>query len=99
MVWIDGGGFASGWGNVPQYNELELTRRGVVFISINYRLGALGFLSHPGLSAESDQNISGNYGLLDQIEALKWIQNSIAAFGGAPDNVTVFGQSAGATRT
>lgn len=95
MVWIHGGGFTFGASSQPEYEGTELARQGVVAVTINYRLGPLGFLAHPGLNAESDAGVSGNYGLLDQIEALKWVQRNIAAFGGDPDNVTIFGQSAG----
>jgi len=97
MVWIHGGGLAFGRSDLEIYDGQHFARRGAVLVSINYRLGAFGFLSHPALSAESEQGVSGNYGLLDQIAALKWVQRNIAAFGGDPDNVTVFGQSAGAT--
>ena len=97
MVWIHGGGLNRGWGHKEFYDGSAFAERGVVLVSINYRLGALGFLSHPALSAESDQGVSGNYGILDQIEALRWIARNIASFGGDPDNVTIFGESAGGT--
>ena len=97
MVWIHGGGLNQGWGHRERFDGSALAERGVVLISINYRLGALGFLAHPALSAESEQGVSGNYGILDQMEALRWIQRNIAAFGGDPGNVTIFGESAGAT--
>jgi len=96
MVWIHGGGFSGGSGTVPLYDGEALARKGIVYVSINYRLGILGFLAHPELSAESEQQISGNYGLLDQIAALKWVKENIAAFGGDPEQVTIAGQSAGA---
>ncbi|MBU0573827.1 MAG: carboxylesterase family protein [Candidatus Margulisbacteria bacterium] len=96
MVWIHGGGFMQGSGSVAEYDCQNLARMGVVGITINYRLGALGFLAHPLLSLESQQKVSGNYGLLDQIAALQWIKDNIAAFGGNPENVTIFGESAGA---
>ena len=96
MVYFHGGGFGEGSGSVAVYDGEELARKGVVAVTINYRLGVLGFLAHPELTKESDHGSSGNYGLLDQVEALKWIQKNIAAFGGDPDNVTIFGQSAGA---
>lgn len=96
LVWIHGGSLVSGSSNEPMYDGARLAARGVVFVSINYRLGVLGFLAHPELSAESPLGVSGNYGLLDQIEALRWIQRNIAAFGGDPGNVTIFGESAGA---
>jgi para-nitrobenzyl esterase len=95
MVWIHGGAFTSGSGTVPLYNGEQMARKGVVFITINYRLGIFGFLAHPELSAESALKTSGNYGILDQIAALRWVNENIAAFGGNPDNVTIAGQSAG----
>jgi para-nitrobenzyl esterase len=94
MVWIHGGGNVEGSQEWPPLGP-TLARRGVVVVSINYRLGALGFLSLPGLTAESAQHASGNYGLLDQIEALKWVRRNIDQFGGDPSNVTVFGASSG----
>lgn len=96
IVWIHGGAFINGSGTVPLYNGENIAQKGVVFVTINYRLGVLGFLAHPELTAESDLQTSGNYGLLDQIEALKWIKNNIEAFGGDWQNVTIAGQSAGA---
>jgi para-nitrobenzyl esterase len=96
MVWIHGGAFRSGHTASPVYDGSELARRGVVIVSISYRLGILGFLAHPELSAESPQHVSGNYGLLDQIAALRWVKENIAACGGDPANVTIFGESAGA---
>ncbi len=95
MVWIHGGAFNFGSASQPEYNGKNLAKKGVVVVTINYRLGPLGFLVHPLLSKESAHNTSGNYGLLDQIAALKWVQKNIAAFGGNPDRVTIFGQSAG----
>ncbi len=95
MVWIHGGAFNFGSASQPEYDGKNLARKGVVVVTINYRLGPLGFFVHPLLSKESDKNTSGNYGLLDQIAALKWVQKNIAAFGGSPDRVTIFGQSAG----
>ena len=97
MVWIHGGGFTHGCGHQPGYNGTEFAKRGVVLVTINYRLGALGFMSHPALSAESDHGSSGNYAILDQIAALKWVKENISNFGGNPDNVTIFGESAGGT--
>ena len=97
MVWIHGGGLTQGSGHQPGYDGTQLAKRGVVLVTINYRLGALGFMMHPALSAESPRSSSGNYGILDQIAALKWVQENIAAFGGDPDNVTIFGESAGGT--
>ena len=96
MVWIHGGAFTGGSGTVPLYNGEAMSCKGVVFVTINYRLGILGFLAHPELSAESDLKTSGNYGILDQIAALKWVKENISAFGGDPANVTIDGQSAGA---
>lgn len=96
FVYIYGGGFSSGGSAVPIYDGEEMAKKGLVFISINYRVGTLGFLAHPELTAESPDNASGNYGLLDQVEALKWVNKNIAAFGGDPNNVTIAGQSAGA---
>jgi hypothetical protein len=95
MVWIHGGAFNFGSASQPEYDGRNLAKKGVVVVTINYRLGPLGFLVHPLLSKESAHNASGNYGLLDQIAALKWVQKNIAAFGGNPDRVTIFGQSAG----
>jgi len=95
MVWIHGGAFTGGSGTVPLYDGEEMAKKGVVFITINYRLGVFGFLAHPWLSAESELKTSGNYGILDQIESLKWINRNITAFGGDPGNVTIAGQSAG----
>ncbi len=96
LVWIHGGGFSSGSGSVPIYDGTAMARKGVVFININYRLGIFGFLAHPELTQESNHKTSGNYGLLDQIAALKWVRNNIERFGGDPNNVTIAGQSAGA---
>lgn len=96
MVWIHGGSFETGSGSMALYDGQKLATGGVVVVSINYRLGPLGFLAHPALSAESAEGVSGNYGLLDQIAALRWVQRNIAGFGGDPANVTVFGESAGA---
>ena len=95
FVWIHGGALSGGSGSEPMYDGAKLAERGIVVVTINYRLGLLGFLVHPGLSAESRRNISGNYGLLDQIQALEWVKRNIAAFGGDPANVTIAGESAG----
>ncbi|MCF3652351.1 carboxylesterase/lipase family protein [Synoicihabitans lomoniglobus] len=95
LVWIYGGGFSFGGNANPTHNGEFLARKGVVLVTVNYRVGPLGFLAHPELSAESPHGVSGNYGLLDQIAGLKWIQDNIAAFGGDPDKVTIFGESAG----
>lgn len=96
MVWIHGGTLIWGSGHSPMYSGREFAERGVVLVSINYRLGVLGYLAHPELSAESTEGVSGNYGLLDQIAALQWVRDNIAAFGGDARNVTIFGESAGA---
>jgi para-nitrobenzyl esterase len=97
MVWIHGGGLSLGWSSQGAYDGIELAKRGVVFVSINYRLGPLGFLALPALSEESGNNASGNYGFLDQVAALQWVQRNIARFGGDPKQVTIFGESAGGT--
>ena len=95
LVWIYGGGFNGGATSIPTYSGEVLARKGVVLVSIAYRVGPLGFLAHPELSAESPEHVSGNYGLLDMIAALQWIKKNIAAFGGDPNKVTIFGESAG----
>lgn len=95
MVWIHGGGFTRGSGTGATYDGENLAHKGVVLVTINYRLGMLGFFAHPALTAESPQHSSGNYALLDQVAALKWVRKNIAAFGGNPDHVTIFGESAG----
>jgi len=95
MLWIHGGSLTSGSGVIPLYFGDRLAQKDVVVITINYRLAWLGFLAHRDLSAEDPNNSSGNYGLLDQIEALKWVKRNIAGFRGDPDNVTIFGESAG----
>jgi len=99
MVWIFGGGFTGGAGSEPRYAGDGLARKGAVVVTLNYRLGSLGFFAHPELSAESQHKASGNYGMLDAVAALQWVQRNIAAFGGDPGNVTVFGESAGANLT
>ena len=96
LVYIYGGGFTGGSNSVPLYDGEEMAKKGLVFVVPNYRVGPFGFLAHPELTAESGYNASGNYALLDQIEALKWVQKNIEAFGGDPENVTIAGQSAGA---
>ena len=96
FFWIHGGALTTGVGSDALYDGSEFARRGLILVSINYRLGVLGYLAHPQLSAESPEHISGNYGLLDQIEALRWVKRNIRAFGGNPDNVTIAGESAGA---
>lgn len=95
MVWIHGGGWTRGSGSTFVYDGASLARRGVVVVTINYRLGAFGFLAHPELTAESPHGASGNQGILDQIAALEWVQKNIEQFGGNPDQVTIFGESAG----
>ncbi|MFZ0500627.1 MAG: carboxylesterase family protein [Steroidobacteraceae bacterium] len=95
IVWIYGGSLVFGGTSEPYYDGTSFAARGVVFVSMNYRLGALGWLALPALSAESPHDVSGNYGLLDQTAALKWVKRNIAAFGGDPDNVTIMGESAG----
>lgn len=95
LVWIYGGGFSSGGSGVPIYDGDAMARQGIVFVSINYRVGVFGFLAHPELTRESPNGASGNYGLMDQVAALKWVNENIAAFGGDPGNVTIAGQSAG----
>lgn len=96
IVWIHGGGNTAGSASRPCFDRQTLSKQGIVLITINYRVGALGFFSHPELTAEAEHRSSGNYGLLDQIAALTWIKQNIANFGGDPDNVTIAGQSAGA---
>ena len=95
MVWIYGGGFSFGSTSTPLYSGEQFAKRGVVFVSIAYRVGPLGFLAHPGLSGETVQKTSGNYGLLDQIAALNGCGKIFDAFGGDPGKVTIMGESAG----
>ena len=95
MVWIHGGALTRGSGSNAVYDGTALAKRGVVLVTINYRLGPLGYLAHSELSDESPQHSSGNYGVLDQIAALKWVRKNIAAFGGDPNRITIFGESAG----
>jgi para-nitrobenzyl esterase len=96
LVYIHGGGFGEGSGSIAVYDGEALAKKGLVVVTINYRLGVLGFLAHPELTAESQHHASGDYGMLDQVAALQWVRRNIAAFGGDPDNVTIAGQSAGA---
>ncbi|MGH6979950.1 MAG: carboxylesterase/lipase family protein [Stellaceae bacterium] len=96
LVWFYGGAFQLGSGSIPIYDGSPLARKGVVVVTINYRVGIFGFMAHPALSAESPNKVSGNYGFLDQVAALKWVRENIAGFGGDPNNVTIFGESAGA---
>ena len=95
FVWIHGGALWSGTSKETMYDGSALARQGIVVVSINYRMGVLGYLAHPQLSAESDDGVSGNYGLLDQVAALQWVQDNIAGFGGDAGNVTIAGESAG----
>ena len=95
MVWIHGGSNRSGWSNQHYFDGSKLAADGAVVVTINYRLGVFGFFAHPALSAESDQGVSGNYAILDQIAALQWVRKNARKFGGDPDNVTIFGESAG----
>ena len=97
MLWIHGGGNVAQSGSQGRFDGTHLSKKGAVVVTFNYRLGVLGFMAHPALTAESANNSSGNYGLLDQIEALEWVQRNIAAFGGDPYRVTIFGESAGGT--
>ncbi|MEO8025927.1 MAG: carboxylesterase family protein [Bryobacteraceae bacterium] len=97
MVWIHGGGYTRGSGATPTYNGELLASKGAVVVTINYRLGALGFFAHPELTKESPHHASGNYGLLDAVAALQWVQKNIAKFGGDPKRVTIFGESAGSS--
>jgi len=96
MVWIYGGGFTNGSASQPDYDGENLAKKGVVVVTFNYRLGAFGFFAHPELTKESDRRGAGNFGMLDAIAALQWVQKNIAAFGGDPKRVTIFGESAGA---
>jgi para-nitrobenzyl esterase len=96
-MWIHGGGYREGFSYEPEMDGGEdWASRGVILVQVTYRLGVMGFFTHPLLSAESPHGVSGNYGLFDQVAALKWLHNNIAQFGGDPDNITIFGQSAGA---
>jgi para-nitrobenzyl esterase len=95
MVWIYGGGFVAGTTSEARQDGYHLVQQGVIVVSMNYRLGVFGFLVHPELAKESGHNSAGNYGLLDQLAALKWVHENISAFGGDPENVTIFGESAG----
>lgn len=95
MVWIHPGGYTTGSGSAPGFDGEALAKKGVVLVTINYRLGVFGFFSHPELTKESDRHASGNYAFMDQVAALEWVQRNIAGFGGDPHRVTVFGDSAG----
>jgi para-nitrobenzyl esterase len=96
IVWIYGGGFTLGSSGMAMYGGETIARKGTIFVSFNYRVGALGNMAHPELTAESPHHASGDYGFLDQIAALQWVQRNIEKFGGDPGNVTIVGQSAGA---
>jgi para-nitrobenzyl esterase len=96
MVFFYGGAFTEGGGNPPLYDGTALAERGALVVTMNYRLGPFGFLAHPALTAESEHGTSGNYGIMDMVASLEWVAGNIEAFGGDPDNVTIFGQSAGA---
>ena len=95
-MWVHGGGYVAGWGFEPEMDGEAWAERGVILVTINYRLGIFGFLAHPELSADNPDKVSGNYGILDQIAAITWIKNNIDQFGGDPNNIMIFGQSAGA---
>lgn len=97
--WIHGGGFGGGYGSELEFDGEAFCKKNVILVTINYRLNVFGFLAHPWLSAESENGVSGNYGCLDQIAALKWVYRNIEAFGGDPENITIFGQSAGSMST
>ncbi|CAN5460585.1 hypothetical protein BH09GEM1_BH09GEM1_34040 [soil metagenome] len=94
MVWIHGGGYTAGYGDEPRHNGSRLAQKGAVVVTLNYRMGPFGFFAHPALAAESN-GASGNYGIMDQVAALEWVQRNIAQFGGDPSKVTIFGESAG----
>src|SRR5688572_13529020 len=96
MVYFFGGAFSEGAGSIPLYDGDALAKKGAVVVTMNYRLGPFGFFTHPALTADSPHKASGNYGLADMVASLRWVKSNIAAFGGDPGNVTVFGQSAGA---
>ena len=96
LVWFHPGGFNSGSGSQPGFDGEALAKKGLVVVTVNYRLGVFGFFAHPDLTKESDRHASGNYGLMDQIAALQWVQKNIAQFGGDPKRVTIDGDSAGA---
>lgn len=99
MFWLHGGANAGGTASSALYKDGTLIQHGVLLVTVNYRLGVFGFFAHPELTAKSERHASGNWGLMDQIAALRWVHDNVAAFGGDPNNVTVFGQSAGAQDT
>ncbi len=98
-IWIFGGGMREGWGSEPEFDGKYWATKDVVIVTFNYRVGPFGFFAHPALSAEDPEHATGNWGTLDQIEAMKWVKKNIQQFGGDPDNVMIFGQSAGARST
>jgi para-nitrobenzyl esterase len=98
MVWMHGGGYSMGCGNDRIWNNYRLPQYGVVVVTLNHRLGPIGLLAHPALSEESPMGVSGNYLFLDLIASLQWVRENIAAFGGDPDNVTIFGESGGGAK-
>src|SRR5439155_16611290 len=95
LVYFYGGGFVAGDGSEARYDGESMATKGIVSVTLNYRLGVFGFMAHPELTKESPHHASGNYGVLDQAAALKWVHNNIAAFGGDPKHVTIAGESAG----
>ena len=95
MVWIHGGGWTFGSSSTPTYDGEAFAENGVVLVSVNYRMNGFGWMAHPAISAESERGVSGNYGILDHLAALEWVRDNVAGFGGDPDNVTIFGESAG----
>lgn len=97
--WIHGGGFSGGYSSEIEFDGEEYCKKGVVLVTVEYRVNVFGFLAHPWLDEENEKGISGNYGIMDQIMALRWVRENIASFGGDPDNITVFGQSAGSMST
>ena len=97
MIWIHGGSFVAGTAGDPLFDGSKLAQAGVVVITLNYRLGAFGWLAHPALAEGSSNSPVANYGMMDQIAALRWVHENIRAFGGDPNNVTLFGTSSGAT--
>jgi para-nitrobenzyl esterase len=99
FFWIHGGGYGAGSGSEPRHDGEALARKGVVVVTINYRLGVFGFMAHPELTAESPRHASGDQALADMIAALRWVKANAAAFGGDPGNVTIVGESAGPTRS
>ncbi|MBQ3655861.1 MAG: carboxylesterase family protein [Bacteroidales bacterium] len=98
-IWIFGGGLREGWGSEPEFDGQEWAAKDVVLVTFNYRVGPFGFFAHPEISAEDPEHATGNFGTLDQIEVMKWVKKNISQFGGDPDNVMIFGQSAGGRST